>query len=71
MPLRKKYLYKWAGASNVNSFQRIKCNITVWHETFAGSDSCDFATFPAIRKNKFPQTKITTTSFPPKRFNPD
>ena len=33
---------------------------TVWHEIFA--------VFPAIRKNKFPQIKITANIFPAKIY---
>ena len=34
---------------------------TAWHKIFAGSN---FAVFPAIRKNKFSQIKITAHIFP-------
>ena len=36
---------------------------TVWHEIFAGSNFCDFCDCPAIRKNKFPQIKMTAKIF--------
>ena len=39
---------------------------TVWHGIFAGSN---FATFPAIRKNKFPQIKSTGKFTPEKIFS--
>ena len=39
---------------------------TVWHKIFAGSNFCDF---PAIRKNKFPQIKITANIFPAKIYS--
>lgn len=35
----------------------------MWHKIFAGSNFCGF---PAIRKNKFPQLKITAHIFPAK-----
>ena len=39
---------------------------TVWHEIFAGSNSYDFAIFPAIRKNNSPPKKLRETFFPQK-----
>ena len=36
------------------------------YEIFAGSNFCDF---PAIRKNKFPQIKITANIFPAKIYS--
>ena len=41
---------------------------TVWHEICAGSKGI-FAIFPAIRKNMFPQIKITTNIFPAKFYS--
>ena len=40
--------------------------VTVWHEIFAGYN---FAICPAIRKNKFPQIKITANIFPTKIYS--
>ena len=39
---------------------------TVWHKIFAGSN---FAVFPAIRKNKFSQIKITANIFPARIYS--
>ena len=41
----------------------------MWHEIFAGSNFAIFAIFSAIRKNKFPQIKITASSFPTKIYS--
>ena len=39
---------------------------TVWHKIFAGSN---FAVFPAIRKKKFSQIKITANIFPARIYS--
>ena len=39
---------------------------TVWQEIFAGSN---FAVFPAIPENKFPQIQITANIFPAKIYS--
>ena len=43
--------------------------MTVWHEIFRVLILAIFAVFPAIRKNKFPQIKITANFFPAKIYS--